>query len=174
MINIRKATRSVVLFLLITLAITTLWFAGFEVVYARVLVFTTNTTLTIAGSESQISVNKNDDGHFFKVQRLIDGRRANYPQKFENFLLPAVMVFAWLIFSAFYRQRKHALKSAGITAGVFIALQTVFLLLLTVYYTSNIARYIYDIMLDSFYIIAMGIIIIDYIRHPIALKKKTL
>ena len=159
--------RRIGLFLAASLVITALWFSGMEVVYARVLVFSTNTVLGIAGSDTSISVEEEDGGHLFRVHRLIDGQRANYPQKFETLLLPTVMIFAWLVFSAFYRGRKQALVSAGITIGAFLALQIIFLLLLTAYYTSGAAKYIYDVMLDSFYIIAMGIVIIDYVREPI-------
>ncbi len=165
--NIPKILRRIGLFLAVSLVITVLWFSGMEVVYARVLVFSTNTVLNIAGSDSSIRVDKDDQGHLFRVHRLIDGQRASYPQKFETILLPTVMIFAWLIFAAFYRRRKQALISAGITFGSFLALQAIFLLLLTAYYTSGAAKYIYDVMLDSFYIIAMGIIIIDYVRDPI-------
>ena len=165
--NIPKILRRIGLFLAASLVITVLWFSGAEVVYARVLVFSTNTVLNVAGSDSSIRIEEEDGGHLFRVHRLIDGRRANYPQKFETLLLPTVMIFAWLVFSAFYRGRKQALVSAGITTGAFLALQITFLLLLTAYYTSGAAKYIYDVMLDSFYIIAMGIVIIDYVREPI-------
>ena len=159
--------RRIGLFLAVSLVITALWFSGMEIVYARVLVFSTNTVLEIAGSNTSISVKEEDGGHLFRVHKIIDGRRANYPQKFETLLLPTVMIFAWLVFSAFYRGRKQALVSAGINVGAFMALHIIFLLLLTAYYTSGAAKYIYDVMLDSFYIIAMGIVIIDYVRDPI-------
>jgi hypothetical protein len=165
--NISNILRRTGLFLAASLIITLLWFSGAEVMYARVLVFSTNSVLNIADSESSIRIEEEDGGHLFRVHRLIEGRRANYPQKFETILLPTVMIFAWLIFSAFYRGRKQALVSAGITIGAFLALQITFLLLLTAYYTSGAAKYFYDVMLDSFYIIAMGIVIIDYVRAPI-------
>jgi hypothetical protein len=165
--NIPKILRRIGLFLAVSLVITTLWFSGLEVVYARVLVFSTNTVLSVAGSESGIRIEEEDNGYIFRVHRIIDGRQANYPQKFETLLLPTVMILAWLTFSAFYRKGKQVLVSAGTTIGAFLALQIIFLLLLTAYYTSGAAKYFYDVMLDSFYIIAMGIIILDYVREPV-------
>ncbi len=170
----RLIIRSVTLFIITTMVFMSLWLNGLEVAYARVIVFSANSVLSIAGSESNITIEKEDDGHFFRVRRLIDGKWANYPQMFDTLLLPFVMILSWQVFSAFYRKQKHFLRSAGINIFFFLALQTCFLLLLTVYYTSSVSKYLYDVMLDSFYIIAMGIIIIDYIRYPLLTKKKTL
>lgn len=170
--NIRHMIRTAALFLLSTLVIMSLWINGLEVAYAHVIVFSTNSVLNIAGSDAEITIEKEDGVNIFRVRRIIEGNLANYPQKFETLLLPFVSILAWQVFSAFYRKRRQSIKSAGINILMFIALQTCFLLLLTIYYTSVVARYVYDTMLDSFYITAIAIIIIDYIRYPILLKKK--
>ncbi len=131
------------------------------------LVFSTNTTLSVFGRESHIRIEKEDNSNVFRVYTVMDGNRANYPQGFETLMLPAVMVLAWQAFALFYRKRRQSINSAISTIGLFLLFQMFFLLLLTAYYTSDAARYIYDVMMDMFYIIALLIIIVDYIRFPV-------
>ena len=61
---------------------------------------------------------------------------------------------------------------AGITFSIALlfAFQIFFLLLLTGFHNSTLARYIYEMFLDSFYIVALAIILIDNFRNPVFLK----
>ncbi len=154
-----------------TLLTTFLWYAGLEKGYAHLLVFSTNSVLNVSGRDSHITLEKEDGVDTFRAHTVIDGQRANYPQKLQTLLLPAVMLIAWQLFTSFFRSRKQILHSASTTIGIFLALQIIFLLLLTAYYSSSVAKYVYDVMLDSFYIIALGIIILDYIRYPLRLRE---
>ncbi len=154
-----------------TLLTTLLWYAVLEQGYANLLVFTTNSVLNVSGRDSNIILEQEDGVATFRVHTVIDGQHANYPQEVQTLLLPAVMLIAWQLFAAFLRKRKQLLLSASTTIGLFIALQVIFLLLLTAYYTSSVAQYVYDVMLDTFYIIALGIIILDYIRYPLRLRE---
>lgn len=169
---INKTYQKALLLLGITLITTILWFVGFELVYARLLTFSTNTILTVSARDSNIRVEKDDGVHLFRVYTKIDNRQAHYPQKFETLLLPMVMIIAWQFFTWFFRTRKQALRSTALTFGVFLALHVFFLLLLTAYYSSAIAKYMYDAMMDSFYIIALILIIIDYIMYPVFRAEK--
>ena len=63
--------------------------------------------------------------------------------------------------------RKSAIISLVINVGVFMLVQIVFLLLLTGYYTSDIQQYIFTIMLDTFYIVALILIIKDNILYSV-------
>lgn len=154
-------TKKIILLLSATLIVTLLWFAGLQQVYARVLTFSTNTVLTAAGRASNIQTSKQDGTHVFHVNTFIDGNRAEYPLKYGTILLPTVMMLAWIAFTPFFRKRKAALKSSIIVFLAFLFTQVVFLLLLTAYYTSATAHFFYNVMQDGFYIIALGIIIID-------------
>ncbi len=163
----RKISHKILVLASVTLITTTLWFVGLEVVYARLLSFSTNTVLTVSGRDSNIRVEREDGAHLFRVYTQIDNRQAHYPQKFETLLLPMVMIIAWQLFTWFFRTIKQALRSTALTFGVFLAAHVFFLLLLTAYYSSALAKYTYDAMMDSFYIIALVLIIIDYIRYPV-------
>ncbi len=167
----RKIILNILLLLAATLVTTILWYAVLEKAYAHALVFSTNTVLSIGGRDSYITLEKEDGVDTFRVHTFIDGHRAKYPQKIQTLLLPAVMVIAWQLFTAFYRNRKQILTSAFLAIGVFLAFQVVFMLLLTAYYTSSIGHYLYDMMRDAFYIFALGIIILDYIRYPLQLNE---
>lgn len=147
-----------------------LWFSGLEKIYARVLVFSTNTVMGIAGSDTEISVEQQNGTFYFRVTNEIQGQRGTFLQKFGSLLIPVVMIFAWQIFTAFYLKRNKALKSFGVNFGIFFAFQILFLLLLTGFHTSSASRYIYEMFLDSFYIVALAIILIDNFRNPIFLK----
>jgi hypothetical protein len=150
-----------------SLLVAALWYAGLEGVYARVLVFATNTILDISGSEATLSLVLEDGERVFRVRTRIDGQWGTYPQRLQSLLLPTVMVFAWQLFSAFFIGRKRALRTSGINIGLFIFFHIIFLLLLTGYYTSGTAHFFYIIFMDSFYIIGLLIILIDNIRNPV-------
>ncbi len=147
-----------------------LWFAGLEQVYARVLVFSTNVVMSIGGSDTEIRIEEQNATYYFRVITTIQGTRGTFLQKFGSLLIPAVMIFAWQIFTAFYLKRKQALKSSALNFGVFFAFQILFMLLLTGFHNSNVARYIYEMFLDSFYIVALAIILVDNFRNPVFLK----
>ncbi len=162
-----KLTKKIILLLTATLVVTLLWFSGLQQVYARVLTFSTNTTLSAAGRASNIQVAKQDNVHVFHVNTFIDGNRAEYPLKYGTILLPTVMMLAWMAFTPFFRKRKAAISSSIIVFLAFLLTQVVFLLLLTTYYTSATANFFYNVMQDGFYIIALGIIIIDNLVDPV-------
>lgn len=170
-IHIRKYVLNIALLFAATLLTYILWNAALEKAYANLLVFSSNSVLSITGSDTHLTHKEEDGVATFRVHIIIDSQHASYPQKVQTLLLPAVMLIAWQIFTAFYRKRKQVLASAFLILFVFMALQIIFMLLLTAYYTSAVAEYIYDVMLDTFYIIALGIIILDYIRYPFQLKE---
>ncbi len=163
----KKLIKKIVLLLAATILATVLWFAGLQQTYARVLSFTTNTVLSAAGRTSGIQVEKQDDAHVFQIYTIIENQQAQYPQKYSILLLPSVMMFAWIAFTPFFRKPKEAIRSSFILFLVFLFTQVVFLLLLTAYYSSPIASFFYDVMMDGFYIIALGIIIIDNLIDPV-------
>lgn len=163
----KKRIKKVAFLLIATLVITVLWFAGMQHVYARALTFTTNAVLSVTGSTSNIQVEKQDDVHIFQVYKIIDDKQAKYPQKYGILLLPTVMIFAWILFVPFFRKSKAAMRSSIILLTIFMFIQVIFLLLLTSYYTSATASFFYDVMMDGFYIIALGIIIVDNLIDPV-------
>lgn len=146
-----------------------LWFSGLEMVYARVLVFSTNVVIGVSGSDKDIQIENQDGTKQFRVFTTRNGQRGSYPQQFGSLLIPVVMIFAWQLFTAFYLKRRRALSSSGINFGIYFAIQIVFMLLLTSIHTSSAARFIYQLFLDSFYIVALAIIIVDNFRNPVFL-----
>ena len=163
--------RKIALLLSLSLLVALLWFSGHEGLYARVLVGPANAVLGIAGRETRIRVEEQNGRDVFMVHTRIDGRQAMYPQRFGALLIPTVMILSWQGFTAFYLKRRRALRSTALNFGIFLGFQVVFLLLLSAYHGSAAARYVYDMLMDSFYIVAMAIIIIDHIRHPVFTKR---
>lgn len=166
----RKVYHKIIFLISITIITTVLWYAGLEVLYARVVASSANMVLTVSGRDSHIKVEEENGVDLFRVYTVINGRSAHYPQKFETLLLPAVMIIAWQLFVSFFLNRKQLLISAALNLGLFLFIHIIFLMLLTAYYTSGFAKLMYDAMMDSFYIIALILIIIDYIRQPVFKK----
>ncbi len=163
----RQPIKKFILLLAATLVVTLLWFAGLQHVYARVLAFSTNTVLSAAGRASNIQVDRQDDARFFHVNTFIDGNRAEYPQKYTTILLPTVMMLVWIGITPFFRKRPAAIRSSLSVFLVLLFTQVIFLLLLTAYHTSATAHFFYNVMRDGFYIIALGVIIIDNLVDPV-------
>jgi hypothetical protein len=161
--------KKVLLLLTIAIVASVLWFSGMETLYARALVFSTNVVLDMGGRETRLSIEKEKNIYKFRVHTRIEGRKASYIQKFGALLIPTVMLLTWQLFSAFYLKKKKALQSSIFNLGILLLLQMVFLLFLTIYHTSSVAKYLYDMMMDSFYIFALFLIIVDNFRNPIFL-----
>ncbi len=166
----KELLKKIAILLAASLFVAVLWFSGLEQVYAKVLVFSTNLVMGLGGSETEISIEQQNDVYYFRVITTLKGQKGTFLQKFGSLLIPAVMIFAWQIFTAFYLKRKRALTSSAINFGIFFAFQILFLMLLTGFHSSTVARYIYEMFLDSFYIVALAIILFDNFRNPIFLR----
>ncbi len=166
-------TRKVLILLASVLLITAIWFFGAEVIYARILAFTSNVILSLVGSSSSIAVEEKGGEYLFRVYLIIDGQQGSFPQRIQTLLLPTIIVFSWQFFVAIVSGWRQFLRSAKWNIGLFFAFQVLFLLLLTRYHISAAAAFIYDILMESFYVIAVVIVIIDNIRFPVFTGKKT-
>lgn len=156
---------------IISIAIFALWQYGLEVVYARVLSTGTNVVLMLVKPDTKVSVEKDQqDTYLFKVQTRIDGRSASFPQTFGSLLQPFVILLSWQLFLFLVISRKQALRSLAINFSIYFSLQIIFLIFLTGYYSSEILRFLYVMLMDSFYIIGIVLVIKDNIRYPIFVK----
>jgi hypothetical protein len=150
----------------LSLAVTALWFGGLHILYARLLTFLANSLLGAAGSEGGIALIQDDGEWLFRVRVVIGGRLGYFNQRLQTLLLPSVMMLSWQAFTPWFMTRRRALASAGINLGLFVLAQVIFLLLLTGFHTSDTARFFYNLLMDSFYILALLLIILDNIRNP--------
>ena len=158
--------KKIALLLVCTMVMVALWLGGLESLYGRMLTLPANVVLGVAGQDARISVEKENDAYQFRVERLIEGRQAAYPQRFQTILYPTIMVLAWQVFLAFALGFRSSLRVGKISLGVFVAIQVVFLLLLYGYHTASLARFFYDLLRESFFVLALAVIIIDNLRHP--------
>jgi len=147
---------------------------GAEKVYTRVLLSATNGSLNVINKGAHIELEEitgMKEHYQFKVNAVIGGRTGSYPQKIGGMLQPFVIILTWQIFLFFILTPKTALRAFLINVGLFILIQIFFLILLTNYYSSDSARYIYTMLLDSFYIVALILIIKDNMMYNIFTKK---
>jgi len=173
--KIMSSSRNKIIVLLFTsLSIFTVWQFGLETIYTKILVGATNISLSVVKTDTHIILEKKDntDVNQFRVYTIIDGRKGNYPQATGGFLQPFILILSWQIFLFLVLDRKTALKSMGINIGIYFLTQVIFLIMLTGYFTSVIQQYLFDIMLDSFYIVALILVIKDNIFYGVFLKKQ--
>lgn len=172
---ILKSNRNKIILLLLISAITFAgWMMGMEKVYTRALLETTNVSLSIFSEDTRIDLEETigmKDPYQFKVHTVIGGRKGSYPQEIGGLLQPFIIVLSWQLFLFFVLNAKTAVKSLVINIGIFLIIQSVFLILLTNYYSSETAKYIYTLLLDSFYIVALVLIIKDNMYYGVFRKK---
>ncbi len=148
------------------LVVSVIWLAGLQTLYARILVFPTNIALNIGGSNASVSVEKEDGHYYFIVYTQVQEGTARLRQQFSTILYPTIMVLAWQVFIAFVLGWKKSIASARWNLGIFFLSQVLFLLAVSFILTTP-GQFFYEMMLENFYIIALVIIIIDSIRHPV-------
>lgn len=161
--------KKVALLLASILVVTIIWFAGLQTLYARILVFPANIVLSLGGGTASVSVEKQGDHYFFIASRQKQDEISRMEQQFSTILYPSIMVLAWQLFMVMTLGWKKARTSTGWNLGIFFLSQVFFLLTIT-YFLTTPGKFLYDMMLENFYIIALAIIIIDSIRNPVFLK----
>jgi hypothetical protein len=62
---------------------------------------------------------------------------------------------------------KQSARSAIENIIIFYAIQLIYVLLLTAYYNSATIKFIYDLLIDSFYIIALFLIVKDSFKYEL-------
>ena len=161
----------IVLLILITIATYTFWQKGVENFYSRILLFGTNTALSLVKGNTSIELEQKDEVYQFRVRTIIEGKRASFPQAFGGLLQPFVIILSWQIFLFIAVRRNLAFHSLGTNLGLFYLFQIIFLILLTGYHTSEVQKFIYVMLMDSFYIIALVLVIKDNMLYPVFRKQ---
>lgn len=141
-----------------------LWFNGLDWIYAQFLRIGANIVLLFS-SDTSIGLKMVDKAPTFIVETVIDGRKGSYPQKADLMLLPFIMILTWQILLFFNLPRKQATRAAIENIVIYYAVQLIYVLLLTAYYKSQAVKFIYDLLIDSFYIIALFLIVKDAFKY---------
>ena len=143
-----------------------LWFNGFAYLYAQILKLGAN-ILLIFSSNTHVGVKLVENAPTFIVNTIIDGRKGSYPQKADLILLPFIMILTWQILLFFNLPLKEAIRSAIENIVIFYVIQLIYVLLLTAYYNNAFIKFIYDLLIDSFYIIALFLIVKDSFKYEL-------
>jgi hypothetical protein len=121
----------------------------------------------IFSSDTHVGLKMTEDAPTFMIETIIDGRKGTYPQQADLILLPFIMILTWQILLFFNLPLKYALRSALENILAFYIIQLVYVLLLTSYYNSETIKFIYNLLLDSFYIIALFLIVKDAFKYEL-------
>ncbi len=151
----------------ITLTIFVFWQYGLETAYARFLTGGTNVLLNIVSNNAHIAVEEVNGSHQFRVTVILEEGRRSFPQSFGSLLQPTVIIIAWQIFLFIILKRKPATQALIVNFCVFYALQILFLTFLTGYYESTVMKFIYEMLMDTFYIFAIVLIIKDNLLYSV-------
>jgi len=143
-----------------------LWFSGFDWLYAQLLRLGANILLIFSG-DTHVGLKLIDDAPTFIVETIVNGKKGTYPQKADLILLPFIMILTWQILLFFNLSRKNAIRSALENIITFYIIQLIYVLLLTAYYNSSAIKFIYDLLMDSFYIIALFLIVKDSFKYDL-------
>jgi len=143
-----------------------LWFNGFDWLYAQLLRIGANILLVFSG-DTHVGLKLVDDAPTFIVETVIKGKKGTYPQKADLILLPFIMILTWQILLFFNLNRKQAIRSALENIIIFYIVQLIYVVLLTAYYNSSAIKFVYDLLMDSFYIIALFLIVKDSFKYEL-------
>ncbi len=165
--------KKILLLIVISMAIFGAWEMGMERFYEKALVGASNVVLKVVKNDTRIELEKNGigDSYQFRVYTRIDGKKGNYPQETGGLLEPFVIVLSWQLFLFFVLNSKSAAKLLGINVTVFVFFQLLFLIFLSNYYSSAIQQFLFDMMLDNFYIVALILVIKDNMLYPVFRNK---
>jgi len=164
--------KKVLLLILISMLIFGAWEFGMERIYEKALVGVTNVTLKVIEKDTRIELEESANGKYkFRVYTTIEGRRGNYPQETGGLLEPFVIVLSWQLFLFFVINPKSAIRLLAINIAIFLFFQVLFLIFLTNYYSSPVQKFLFDMMLDNFYIVALILVIKDNMLFPVFHKK---
>lgn len=140
------------------------WSKGLDYAYGKLLTFGANACLVVSPHTS-VSLKVVNDAPNFVVKTIVDGKKGQFPQKADLILLPLIMVLTWQILLFFNIDRKKAIHSAIENLAIFYVIQVIYVLLLTGYYRSSTVKFIYDLLIDSFYIIVLFLIVKDTFKY---------
>lgn len=162
----QKKYINVLIVLGVSLLFLILWFTGLDYVYAQLLRFGAN-VLLVFSSDTHVGLKMADGAPTFVVETLVDGRKGSYPQKADLILLPFIMILTWQVLLWFNLPRREALRSMWENLLAFYIIQVIYVLLLTGYYNAPAIKFFYDLLMDSFYILALFLIIKDAFRYEL-------
>ncbi|MBW6460610.1 MAG: hypothetical protein K0B08_08560 [Bacteroidales bacterium] len=148
-----------------------LWFRGLDLFYAQTLKLGANIALLFS-SDTSVAVKVVEGTPAFIVETVVGGRKGSYPQKANLILLPVIMILTWQILLFFNLPFRQAFRTAWQNILIFYIIQVIYVVLLSSYYNSSTVKYIYDLLMDSFYIIALFLIVKDAFRYDLFRRAK--
>jgi hypothetical protein len=162
----QKISINILIVIVVSGLLLILWFNGFDWLYAQLLRLGANIVL-IFSQDTHVGLKIVDNAPTFIVDTIINGRKGSYPQKANIILLPFIMILTWQILLFFNLPRKYAIRSAIENILAFYIIQLIYVVLLTSYYNSTAIKFVYDLLMDSFYIIALFLIVKDAFKYEL-------
>ena len=167
---LQSNTNKIILLVLISIVVFVIWHIGLETVYIKTVTGISNFTIGMFEDNTRIELTKENGLYHFDVFTYMQGREITYPQEIGSSMQPFIIVLSWQIFLFFVQNRKRAFKSLAINFLIYIAIQVFYLYMLTNFYTSAFAKFMFQLMMDSFYIVAVILVIKDYMIYSFRKK----
>ncbi|MFO7621655.1 MAG: hypothetical protein R6W81_10405 [Bacteroidales bacterium] len=167
----QKKLVNILIVIVASMLLLILWFRGLDHLYAHTLKLGANIALLFS-PDTSVSVKEVEGAPAFIVQTVVDGRKGSYPQKANLILLPFIMILTWQILLFFNLPFRQAYRCAWQNILIFYIVQVIYVVLLSAYYNSSTVKYVYDLLMDSFYIIALFLIVKDAFRYDLLRRGK--
>ncbi|MCF8235555.1 MAG: hypothetical protein K9G67_14875 [Bacteroidales bacterium] len=162
---LQSNTNKIILLVLISVVVFVIWHIGLETVYIKTLTGVSNFTIRMFEDNTRIELTKESGVYHFDIYTYMQGREITYPQEIGSSMQPFIIILSWQIFLFFVQNRKRAFRSLGINFLIYLTVQVFYLFMLTDFYTSGFAKFMFQLMMDSFYIVAVILVIKDYMIY---------
>ena len=156
--------KNILIVLLAALVLFVLWTIGLETVYGYFIYYLTYLPAQLI-PETTIDISTNSSHPLYIVTSFIENKEYTWSLSGELFLLPIVLLLSWQIFLFLLLPWKKAIRIAKNNIIVLVIAQSVYLLLLALYWKSPVARVIHDMLNNNLIIITVFLIIKDSIKN---------
>ncbi len=156
--------KNILIVLLAALILFVLWTIGLEVIYGYFIYYLVYLPAQLI-PETTIDISANSSHPIYIVTSFIDNKEYTWSLSGELFLLPIVLLLSWQIFLFLLLPWKKAVRIAKNNIIVLVIAQSVYLLLLALYWKSPVARVIHDMLNNNLIIITVFLIIKDSIKN---------
>ena len=150
--------KNVLIVLLAALILFILWSIGLEIIYGYFLYYLIYLPVTLI-PETSIDISTNSSHPIYIVTSFINNKEYTWSLSGELFLLPIVLLFSWQIFLFLLLPGKKAFRIARNNIIILVIAQSVYLLLLALYWKLSVARVVHDMLNNNLIIITVFLII---------------
>ncbi len=156
--------KNILIVLFAALILFILWSIGLEKIYGYFIYYLVYLPVKLI-PDTTISILTNSSHPNYVVTSFINNKEYTWSLSGELFLLPIVLLLSWQIFLFLLIPKNKALRIARNNILVLVIAQSIYLLLLALYWKSSVARIVHDMLNNNLIVITVFLIIKDTISN---------